>query len=71
MRSEDKSVSRVAIEQIRLRGIYAFSSEERMLSLEGMKQTTSWNPDTYSKSARFVSDLGEPLLKLLDPNQVR
>jgi trans-aconitate methyltransferase len=37
-----------------------------MLSLKVMKQT-SWNPDTYSKSARFVSDLGEPLLKLLDP----
>jgi trans-aconitate methyltransferase len=32
-----------------------------------MKQTTSWNPDSYSKNARFVSDLGEPLLKLLDP----
>jgi trans-aconitate methyltransferase len=38
-----------------------------MLSLKVMKETTSWNPDTYSKSARFVSDLGEPLLKLLDP----
>jgi trans-aconitate methyltransferase len=32
-----------------------------------MKQTTSWNPDSYSKNARFVSDLGEPLLQLLDP----
>ncbi len=28
---------------------------------------TTWNPDTYSKNARFVSDLGEPLLNLLDP----
>jgi len=32
-----------------------------------MKETTSWNPYSYSKNARFVSDLGEPLLKLLDP----
>lgn len=32
-----------------------------------MQQTTSWNPDSYSKTARFVSDLGEPLLKLLEP----
>ncbi|HEV8724324.1 MAG TPA: class I SAM-dependent methyltransferase [Candidatus Binatia bacterium] len=32
-----------------------------------MNQTTSWNPDSYSKTARFVSDLGEPLLQLLDP----
>ena len=32
-----------------------------------MSQTTAWNPDSYSKNARFVSDLGEPLLQLLDP----
>ena len=32
-----------------------------------MNQTTSWNPDSYSKTARFVADLGEPLLQLLDP----
>ncbi len=32
-----------------------------------MDRTTSWNPDSYSKNARFVSDLGEPLLNLLDP----
>ena len=32
-----------------------------------MTRATSWNPETYSKSARFVSDLGEPLLILLDP----
>ena len=32
-----------------------------------MTGETSWNPDTYSKNARFVSDLGAPLLDLLDP----
>ena len=32
-----------------------------------MSQTTSWNPDSYAKNARFVSDLGEPLVRLLDP----
>ena len=32
-----------------------------------MSQTTSWNPESYAKNARFVSDLGEPLLQLLDP----
>jgi trans-aconitate methyltransferase len=32
-----------------------------------MSQATSWNPESYAKNARFVSDLGEPLLQLLDP----
>lgn len=32
-----------------------------------MTQSTSWNPESYSRSARFVSDLGEPLLQLLNP----
>lgn len=32
-----------------------------------MAQTTSWNPGSYAKNARFVSDLGEPILQLLDP----
>lgn len=31
-----------------------------------MAQSTTWNPDSYAKNARFVSDLGEPLLALLD-----
>jgi len=31
-----------------------------------MAQTTSWHPDRYAKNARFVSDLGAPLLQLLD-----
>ena len=30
---------------------------------------TTWSPDTYSKNARFVSDLGAPLLDLLDPQR--
>jgi trans-aconitate methyltransferase len=38
-----------------------------MLSSSLMKPTTSWSPDSYSKNARFVSDLGEPLLRLLEP----
>ena len=32
-----------------------------------MAQNTSWNPQRYAESARFVSDLGEPLLALLAP----
>jgi trans-aconitate methyltransferase len=28
---------------------------------------TSWNPRAYATNARFVSDLGEPLLQLLEP----
>jgi trans-aconitate methyltransferase len=32
-----------------------------------MSQSTSWNPESYAKNARFVSDLGEPLLQLLNP----
>jgi trans-aconitate methyltransferase len=31
-----------------------------------MTDTTSWNPENYAKNARFVADLGEPLLELLD-----
>ncbi len=32
-----------------------------------MAHTTSWDPQSYANNARFVSDLGEPLLELLDP----
>lgn len=31
-----------------------------------MRRSTAWNPESYAKNARFVSDLGEPLLRLLD-----
>jgi trans-aconitate methyltransferase len=29
--------------------------------------TQTWNPDQYARNARFVSDLGAPVLELLDP----
>jgi trans-aconitate methyltransferase len=32
-----------------------------------MGLTTSWNPESYAKNARFVSELGEPLLEWLAP----
>lgn len=32
-----------------------------------MSRTTSWDPDSYSQNARFVSELGEPLIELLEP----
>ena len=32
-----------------------------------MNETTSWDPDRYAQNARFVSDLGAPLLELLAP----
>jgi trans-aconitate methyltransferase len=32
-----------------------------------MSRTNTWNPDTYARDARFVADLGQPLLKLLAP----
>lgn len=32
-----------------------------------MSETTSWDPARYAKDARFVSDLGAPLLELLAP----
>ncbi len=31
-----------------------------------MAQSTSWDPASYAKNARFVADLGAPLLALLD-----
>lgn len=31
-----------------------------------MAQTTTWNPESYAQNARFVSDLGAPLLALLE-----
>lgn len=67
IRSEDKSVSRVVIKYIRLRGISAFSSRTGNAIVSSMGQITSWNPDSYSRNARYVADLGEPLLQLLEP----
>ena len=32
-----------------------------------MSEATSWDPNRYAKDARFVSDLGAPLLELLAP----
>src|ERR671910_1679564 len=32
-----------------------------------MSKTTSWDPQAYAKSARFVADLAQPLLELLAP----
>jgi len=32
-----------------------------------MSQSTAWNPESYARDARFVSDLGEPLLQILNP----
>jgi trans-aconitate methyltransferase len=36
-----------------------------------MTSTTSqtWNPDTYARNARFVSDLGSPVVELLAPKR--
>jgi trans-aconitate methyltransferase len=31
-----------------------------------MSSSTTWHPQIYAENARFVSDLGEPLLELLD-----
>jgi trans-aconitate methyltransferase len=38
-----------------------------MLFCTLMSETTSWNPVSYARNARFVSDLGAPLLELLAP----
>lgn len=32
-----------------------------------MAYRTAWNPDSYARNARFVSDLGAPLIDLLKP----
>jgi len=32
-----------------------------------MAANQTWDPDTYAKNARFVSDLGSPVLELLSP----
>jgi trans-aconitate methyltransferase len=37
-----------------------------MMDRNDMAQTTTWNPASYAANARFVADLGEPLLALLD-----
>jgi trans-aconitate methyltransferase len=34
-----------------------------------MSASTTWHPQTYAENARFVSDLGEPLLELLDAKE--
>src|SRR5579871_3710114 len=33
-----------------------------------MSATQTWDPNTYAKNARFVSDLGSPVLELLSPH---
>jgi trans-aconitate methyltransferase len=37
-----------------------------MLIVCVMAQTTTWNPTSYASNARFVAELGEPLLELLN-----
>ncbi|HLX69088.1 MAG TPA: class I SAM-dependent methyltransferase [Verrucomicrobiae bacterium] len=32
-----------------------------------MPDTQTWDPESYSKNARFVSDLGQPVVELLSP----
>ena len=34
-----------------------------------MSESTTWNPDSYAKNARFVADLGQPVLQLLEPKR--
>jgi trans-aconitate methyltransferase len=34
-----------------------------------MSRATCWNPESYAKNARFVSDLAAPLLELLEPER--
>jgi trans-aconitate methyltransferase len=34
-----------------------------------MDKETGWNPEAYAKGARFVAELGEPLVALLKPRQ--
>jgi trans-aconitate methyltransferase len=44
-----------------------FQAADDMVISSAVTQTTSWNPQSYATNARFVSDLGEPLLLLLEP----
>jgi trans-aconitate methyltransferase len=44
-----------------------FQDEIEMIFSCAMSQTTSWNPENYAKNARFVAELGESLLGLLEP----
>ena len=67
IRKDDKSESVVAIKYSRVRRIRGFARRERDVNLSHMSSSTAWNPQTYSQNARFVADLGEPLLQLLDP----
>src|SRR4029079_8204173 len=32
-----------------------------------MASAQTWNPEVYAKNARFVSDLGQPVVELLAP----
>src|ERR1051326_6755917 len=34
-----------------------------------MKSTQTWDPDRYARNARFVSDLGKPVIHLLAPRR--
>ena len=36
-----------------------------------MSSSQSWDPERYAQNARFVADLGMPVLELLDPQAGR
>ena len=36
-------------------------------STRGARPTQSWDPESYARNARFVSELGIPVLELLAP----
>lgn len=40
---------------------------EAILVVCCVMSTQTWNPDAYARNARFVTDLGEPVLELLAP----
>ncbi|HEU4339954.1 MAG TPA: class I SAM-dependent methyltransferase [Candidatus Binatia bacterium] len=46
---------------------HGLSARHEMIISLVMGQTTAWDPENYAANARFVSELGEPLLQLLDP----
>jgi len=43
------------------------ASERPSLYDPGMSSAQTWDPATYARNARFVSDLGSPVLELLAP----
>ena len=62
-RDRDDRVDRRCHQRLDAEGFFELEPRCEVGLMEGQR----WNPEEYARNARFVSDLGEPVLDLLAP----